>query len=414
MNNKEIKNNILKYFLIYLIFQNVILFFCNEKLRGIINFTDEIICIILVVLSLISNNFKIKMLPFEKKCILLLLLMEIIGILCGFHNDYQEKKWVLVDAFTCCKFFLYYFSVRTLIDEDEDDRYLLGINNFFKMISVFVFILAIHDIFFSPLFEKYDFRYFTYSLQLCFGHPDSLAKFCITIIYILTFNLKYQKNNIVYIILLSFVVVFTFRTKAIVGLFMYFLIYIYFGVIKIKSKVPFIILGIVGVLYLGYDTFLSYYSHADYTRTLLTVDSINIAKNMFPFGSGFGSFASNVAAVHYSKLYEKLGYLKIWGMGRDSEFLSDTFWPIIIAETGVIGLICFISMIYQFIKYIFNEMKGKNNFFIVALSIFCYQLISSLGAPAFFHPESISQFFLLGILIKIFNNGKENKNEFKK
>jgi len=414
MNNNIIKNNILKCLLIYLIFQNAILFFCSEKLSNIINLTDELICVILVIWALISNAFKLKMLPFEKKSMLFLLVMEIVGIVCGFYHDYQEKKWILVDAFTCCKFFLYYFSVRMLISDKENDKYLLSVNKFFRIVSIIIFMLAVHDILFLPFFEKYDFRYFTYSLQLCFGHPDSLAKFCITIIYILTFNLKYKKNNIIYIILLAFVVIFTFRTKAIVGVFIYFLIYIYFGVIRIKSKTPFIILGIIGGVYLGYDTFLSYYSHADYTRTLLTTDSLKIAKKMFPLGAGFGSFASNVAAVHYSKLYERLGYLKIWGMGRDSEFLSDTFWPIIIGETGLIGVICFSMIIYQFIKYIFNEMKIKKEFFIVALSILCYQLISSLGAPAFFHPESMSQFFLLGILIKIFNNGKENKNEFKK
>ena len=45
-------------------------------------------------------------------------------------------------------------------------------------------------------------------------------------------------------------------------------------------------------------------------------DSIELAKNHFPFGTGFGTFASNVSATTYSKFYVELGYENIFGLSR--------------------------------------------------------------------------------------------------
>lgn len=84
-------------------------------------------------------------------------------------------------------------------------------------------------------------------------------------------------------------------------------------------------------------------------RTVLTVDSFDVAASYFPLGAGFGRFGSAVAATNYSPEYLERGYNTIWGLGMTPEtgrFLTDTEWPAIIGETGFLGAIAFLIGLY--------------------------------------------------------------------
>jgi hypothetical protein len=79
-------------------------------------------------------------------------------------------------------------------------------------------------------------------------------------------------------------------------------------------------------------------------RTVLTVDSFDVAADHFPAGAGFGRFGSAIAATTYSPEYLKRGYQDVWGLGRTAEegrFLTDTEWPALIGESGFLGAIAF-------------------------------------------------------------------------
>jgi hypothetical protein len=79
-------------------------------------------------------------------------------------------------------------------------------------------------------------------------------------------------------------------------------------------------------------------------RTVLTVDSFDVAATHFPGGAGFGRFGSATAANNYSPEYEARGYPYVWGLGRteeDGRFLTDTEWPAIIGETGFFGALAY-------------------------------------------------------------------------
>ena len=92
-------------------------------------------------------------------------------------------------------------------------------------------------------------------------------------------------------------------------------------------------------------TYEEYFANPDaVARIRLTVDSLGIALASFPFGAGFGRFGSAAARANYSPIYYELGYPGVWGLGTTEEsgsFLTDTFWPAIIGEAGLIGLACF-------------------------------------------------------------------------
>lgn len=406
--------NIWKYLFLYLIFQAPISnLIKNEFISNIFGYSDEAIGVILFIVVIFkAMKAEITLLRFERYMLIFMFIFELIGIVSGFVYKYQETAYMFVDAYTCAKFFIYYLCARLLTQGKLSKDYFLSINRICKIIAVIFFVLSLHEVLFDQWWPNDDYRYFANSVELFFGHPESLARACITFIFLLAYNYRYCKHNIYYIIMLTIVMIFTFRTKAIVAVFVLFLFYLYFVKFKFKSLVPVGVASVVGAGYLGYNSLYEYYIEIDESaRRLLTLDSIEIAKQFFPIGSGFGSFASSMAAQYYSKLYIKLGYYSRndLGMGEKmNAFLSDTFWPIIIAQTGWIGLVSFCLALLSMIIYILKSRKTDVYYFWVAISIIAHELISSFAAPAFFYPTAIAPFLFLGLITSIHEFPKEN------
>lgn len=405
----KIRNiDIWKFLFLYLIFQPTIpSLITNNTISTIFNYSDEVIGVILIFVVLFrAMKSQITLLKFERYMLIFMILFEIFGIVSGFKYRYQDISYMLVDAYTCSKFFIYYLCARLLTQGKLTQKYFFSINRICKIIAVIFFVLTLHDAFLSPWFHVADFRYFTRSVMLFFEHPEFLARASITIIFVLAYNYRYYKHNIYYIFMLTIVMILTFRTKAIIAVLVLYMFYLYFVKFKFKSLLPVGIGAIGGAAYFGYDSLYKYYFRSDSTaRKILTDDSIQIAKNYFPFGSGFGSFGSNIAAQYYSKLYLKLGYNRMKGSGlqegKYGNFLSDTFWPIVIAQTGWLGLVSFCLAIISMLIYIIQSRKTDVYYFWVALSILTHDLISSFAAPAFFYPSAMAEFLLLGLITSI-------------
>jgi hypothetical protein len=78
-------------------------------------------------------------------------------------------------------------------------------------------------------------------------------------------------------------------------------------------------------------------------RIALYSTSVLIARDDFPFGAGLGRYGSGVSRDPYSPVYAQYGLDKIDGLSpTHSSFVSDTFWPRILGETGVIGLVALV------------------------------------------------------------------------
>ena len=78
-------------------------------------------------------------------------------------------------------------------------------------------------------------------------------------------------------------------------------------------------------------------------RTALYTTSVLIARDDFPIGAGLGRFGSGVSRDPYSPVYARYGLDQIDGLSpQHSSYVTDTFWPRILGETGVIGLVALI------------------------------------------------------------------------
>ena len=74
-------------------------------------------------------------------------------------------------------------------------------------------------------------------------------------------------------------------------------------------------------------------------RLALLETSVKIAVDRFPLGAGLGRFGSWMSRTHYSDVYAEYGLDRVFGLSpQNPQFITDTTWPQILGETGVVGL----------------------------------------------------------------------------
>ena len=75
-------------------------------------------------------------------------------------------------------------------------------------------------------------------------------------------------------------------------------------------------------------------------RVALYAASLAIARDHLPLGGGVGRFGSHLSREDYSPLYERYGLDQVALLGPQSaQATTDAFWPMVLGETGVIGLV---------------------------------------------------------------------------
>lgn len=114
-------------------------------------------------------------------------------------------------------------------------------------------------------------------------------------------------------------------------------------------------------------------------RAELLIYAFVTANTYFPLGSGFSTYASSMAVTHYSQLYYQYGFNRQWGMSPDNAlFLMDSYYPMIIGETGYLGLLIFGIMIFLYVRKVIFAIKNKqvqNS----ALYLYTFLLAAGLG-----------------------------------
>lgn len=141
-------------------------------------------------------------------------------------------------------------------------------------------------------------------------------------------------------------------------------------------------------------------------RTVMTLDSLKIAASAFPLGVGFGRFGSYAAALYYSPEYSSRGYESIYGLAPtgmgNSRFLTDTFWPALLGETGWLGAVAFI-MALTVIWRRFSKLRRTVAAPLVQWIGACgtgwlvFVLVDSIASPTFTGPLASVFFALVGV-----------------
>lgn len=273
-----------------------------------------------------------------------------------------------------------------------------------KMITWFYTILIVIDNIY-PIFIS-DIRYGMRSTKLFYSHLTVFDACCVLMVIILLIIQRYveEKDKRKYFIWLSVLICSTLRSKVFGCVMALWLIYYFVFYRKKKFQLRTIVMFVLLVVLLGWSQ-IEYYFFSEIqegsARYQLLVKSFQIAKEHFPIGAGFATFGSHYSAVVYSPLYRKYGIWHIWGLEKGyAYFVSDSYWSMVLAQLGWIGLIGMVLAIFMQVQRL---RKINISYYATGLFILAYLMIESVAASAFVHPLSMPLALLMGNLLHELN-----------
>jgi len=150
-------------------------------------------------------------------------------------------------------------------------------------------------------------------------------------------------------------------------------------------------------------------------RVALYQTSVLIARDRFPFGVGLGRYGSGTSRDPYSPVYHEYGLDKIDGLSpQHSSFISDTFWPRILGETGVIGLAALLVFTIVLTIQVWRAALAKHTdlliraFLLGTWMVFVQSLVETLASSMFDSPPRIYLLFgTVAVALAIARNGQK-------
>lgn len=387
------------------LFITLLFIMCLESISDIVvlqkclKHLDEMLMIILTAYIVI--NFR-TITRKKTKVIGLWAILLSFGLISSLIYRYQPIIPVLIDAFLLTDRFIIGYLSAFIFCRKRDIKVSDEIMPLAKIATLVLFLLAMHDIIFPPLFPTADYRYFMYGLQLFFPHATYLAAAAITLLIFFGYR-NTVGDTIIYMLMTSFLAVSTVRSKAIGFVVIYWLVYFAVFILKAKLKYFYVLLPIGGAaaLVFGWRNIVdNFYNASIYSpRSIMFRDSCQLMIKHFPLGTGFGTYGSSIAINYYSPLYEALGYQNNLGMSSDnSAFLTDCFWPTVFSEFGLFGTVCFLGIIVYLLNISIKKIRDNRHAGFAMLMTLAYLLIASLAESSFFNPTA----FLLMMMFAVY------------
>ena len=287
------------------------------------------------------------------------------------------------------------------------------------IIGALVAILSTADAIFE-IWPRQIYRYGYGSVQLFFGHPSYLGAHAVFLIGMLCLLMPYLPSRkkkkgwmrtvgTILTFWLLLVVLMTLRVRLIGFAVFFALLYIWMIVLGKKLLFPAAAAAGLGALAVGWKRLVNYYFSpyaATVARGQFAINSVDIAKKNAPFGSGFGTFGSRLTQWHYSPLYYQYDMMLTLGVSPEHpNFICDSFFPVIIAESGWLGTAAYALLIFYTLYLIFRFQRkaprGKDTLYPVftALCMLGYEILEATGTLAFSETYSAAIALVLGFCL---------------
>ena len=387
-----------------LVFQNPL----TAYVSGVFAYVDEIFALLglLIPAAILLGSGKLTVRRGTVKIGVALLLFVLFGLLGNLLFRYQPIDLVLKDLYANLKFFFSVAAGFYLIryTRPAKERLLLHI----KICVILLFLLLSADAAFGFLPDG-GYRYGLRVRKLIFGHVTYLGGTCVFLLALLLIH--FDKKNIIFAAMGLLVLASTLRGKALAGAAVYVIV-AYFVIIRQQKFRFWHILAIGAVsFWIAWDQVRFYYIElaGQSARSVLTQTAIRIMDDYFPIGTGFGTYASAVAAAHYSQVYVNYGFLHLFELRQGSAYLSDTFWPIIWAQTGFAGTVCYLAALIQLLRRLLQVRFFNRGAYGAVLFVGIYLLISSTSEPTFCNSVSIPLAMTLGYILALAEDGERGR-----
>lgn len=306
----------------------------------------------------------------------------------------QSLSVVLTDFLLNSKMFFCIFGAYEFFSTKKDFLKKKYYSIFFSFITVILFTFTFVNFFNNIFNSSYE------GVKLMFSHQ---TYFVSSIVLLIALSVANNKVHKFYIFLDLIMLVMSLKIKAFcfVALFIVYYTYLKTNFLKNK-KLLFIIIGSLLVFFIAADRAkFFYFSDMVNARDYLLEYSFVNAKNFFPFGSGFASFASYSSGVQYSSLYYQYGLNMVYGLYPNNPiFMSDTFWPMIIGQGGFLGGIIWVIYLLILIKICYSLDAYKYP----ALILLFYMIIASTSESSFVNLYCVPYGIAIGAFIGLNKN----------
>lgn len=364
----------------FVVFQNILL----QYIEGF-SYIDEIITLVLIsllVLEILRQKLKFTINKNDKKVILFFSIYLSIGILSSIIYRIQPQTIaVYKDILATCKIFICYISVVLLTKNMDKEKLSKKISKRARIYIIILFIGAIINLLIETSMTA-SIRYGLRSYKFLFGHETYLVSSLVLLISVIEANKQKDDDKIILLGLIS--IALSFRTKG----FLFVISYIFIRILNkynFRIKMSHIMIMLLVGFILFNEKIVDTYSYGlSAARPALHIVGIYLLIEYFPLGSGFGTFASTLSGEYYSPIYNKYHIDTVSGLTKLSyNYMGDSFWPYIYGQTGVFGLLSYISMLIYIFKATKERCIQKNRIFLPAFLIIIYLFISSTSEAVF-------------------------------
>ena len=347
---------------------------------------------ILAVSSLLSLFFSMAMRKSRftremKIALCLLFAIVVIGLFGNFLSGIvSDTFFILVDILACSKFFIIYFALKSILGNTS--YFVSYMARESKVLLVLMLAcLAINQ--FVDIGMTYEMRYGLKAFQFVFIHPThmvTLSLACMAFIYSDASN-GWKKYIGIALILMAM----SLRSRWVALALVIVLIIIF--VRKGSTRAPFVVIGVgsVSAFLVGQAQMSVYYGSAsESARGHLMTTALSVFQNFFPLGAGFASFGSGVTKTIYSTLYYQYGLQNVYGLAPNNpSYLTDTFWPVVLAQFGFLGLIIWLLLLIMLVVD-FYRLGIASGMLVLSLTMIAAILISTTASGSIFSMQMIT------------------------
>jgi hypothetical protein len=357
---------------------------------------------ILIIKKVSSSKAEVKKYSFLLPVIAFLLA----GVVSSFINNYQPLENVLSDMFANLKFWLAMYVGYSIFNNLDIKRYASRIYRHCMVITVFFITYLLLGIMYPEWFQISEgSRYGLPSIQLFYSHPNELTTNTILLLSLVTALSAFLSKGKLCIALLILLTVAGLRAVHIAVIAVYFALYVIIFIYRPKFSAKHIIILLPAILLLGWSQIEHYFIEISFSaRNQLMIQSLNIARDYFPLGTGFATYGSAFSINPYSPVYYMYNLHVVYGLTESIfAYASDTFWPMILAQTGIIGLVSYVVLLFRFFKRVQMLAYVNKYYHFSAVFIFFFMIIYSIAQSSFVSFITVPLAVLSGVLLSQVN-----------
>ena len=343
-----------------------------------------------------------------------LLLFCVFGLAGFFIHHYQSWENTLQALMMDMYFWIALWLFTVLFGRYDLKRYAKVIYFPTAVLSVFLSAETLADVLLRrwPRIEK---RGSMQCVQLFYSHPAYLMEACVLLIAFLMLVWQYVKCAWLFTLLLMYPLFMTLRIRGFAVMAAAVLLIWYAGYRRKRIGPGEGAAGAVLFAAIGARRVWSFYfkkRKIATARAVLHKAGWELAVENLPFGTGFGTFGSRISQIVYSPVYYLKGLNGYPGLEPfRPAYVCDTFWPMILGETGFPGLVFYLYPVIWLIKMIQTKLRSPW-MYCTACFILLFELLDTSAAQAFSGITAVYFALPLGIaLAEAFCGSEEEKKQ---